>query len=227
MAVVMPGKAAIIVAGGSGTRMGADRPKQFLELAGEPVLLHTLRAFAEYDSGMQLIVVLPQSHISEWESMYAGCAQDIPHQLTAGGEQRFHSVKNGLALVRDAELVAVHDGVRPFVDAATIERAFAAAEKYGAAVPVLPVDDTLREVNGSESHWVDRARYVRIQTPQCFKTTLLKRAYQQDYSATFTDDASVVEQLGERVELVEGNVENFKITVPFHLYVAETVLAAR
>ncbi|TVR36909.1 MAG: 2-C-methyl-D-erythritol 4-phosphate cytidylyltransferase [Cryomorphaceae bacterium] len=223
----MPGKAVIIVAGGSGTRMGCDRPKQFLTLAGEPVLLHTLRAFAEYDPNIQLIVVLPHNHISEWEAMYANCEHDIPHTLTTGGEQRFHSVKNGLALVNEAALVAVHDGVRPFVDAATIERAFTAAEQYGAAVPVLPVDDTLREVYGSESRWVDRSRFVRIQTPQCFKTSLLKRAYEQDYSATFTDDASVVEQLGERVELVEGNVENFKITVPFHLHVAETVLAAR
>lgn len=223
----MPTKAAIIVAGGSGTRMGADRPKQFLNLAGEPVLLHTLRAFAQYAPAMRLIVVLPASHIAEWESLYAECGHRIPHTLTTGGDQRFHSVKNGLALVDNAELVAVHDGVRPFVDRDTIDRAFTAAEQFGAAVPVLPVDDTLREVEGSESHWVNRDRFVRIQTPQCFRATLLKKAYEQDYSASFTDDASVVERLGERVELVAGNVENFKITVPFHLHVAETVLAAR
>jgi len=223
----MPTKAAIIVAGGSGNRMGTELPKQFLNLAGEPVLLHTLRAFAQYDAAMRLIVVLPAAHITMWESIYAGCGLEIPHTLTTGGEQRFHSVKNGLALIGDAELVAVHDGVRPFVDMETIERAFSAAEKFGAAVPVLPVDDTLRELQGSESHWVDRSRFVRIQTPQCFRSAMLKKAYEQEFSASFTDDASVVEQMGERVELVEGNVENFKITVPFHLHVAETVLAAR
>jgi len=223
----MPTKAAIIVAGGSGNRMGSELPKQFLNLAGEPVLLHTLRAFAQYDSTMRLIVVLPAAHIAMWESIYAVCGFEIPHTLTTGGEQRFHSVKNGLALIGDAELVAVHDGVRPFVDMETIERAFLAAEKFGAAVPVLPVDDTLRELKGSESHWVDRSRFVRIQTPQCFRSAMLKKAYEQEFSASFTDDASVVERMGERVELVEGNVENFKITVPFHLHVAETVLAAR
>lgn len=223
----MPTKATIIVAGGSGTRMGKDRPKQFLDLAGEPVLLHTLRAFAQYDASMQLIVVLPADHIAMWESIYAKCGCEIPHTLTIGGEQRFHSVKNGLDLVGNVELVAVHDGVRPFVDFKTIERAFSAAEQHGAAVPVLPVDDTLRELEGLESHWVDRSRFVRIQTPQCFRAAMLKKAYEQEFSAGFTDDASVVERMGERVELVEGNVENFKITVPFHLHVAETVLAAR
>lgn len=220
-------KATIIVAGGSGTRMGGDRPKQFLNLAGEPVLLHTLRAFSQFDPTMRLIVVLPADHLDIWESIYAKCGHKIPHMLTTGGEQRFHSVKNGLALVGDAELVAVHDGVRPFVDQATIDRAFSAAAQFGAAVPVLPVDDTLREIEGTESHWVDRGRFVRIQTPQCFRSAMLKKAYEQEYSASFTDDASVVERMGERVELVEGNVENFKITVPFHLHVAETVLAAR
>lgn len=223
----MPTKAAIIVAGGSGSRMGADRPKQFLNLAGEPVLLHTLRAFAAFDREMQLVVVLPQDHIAVWENLYAASGQTIPHTVTTGGLQRFHSVKNGLSVIEAAELVAVHDGVRPFVDVGTIERAYAAANEHGAAVPVLPVDDTLRELDGSESHWVDRSRFVRIQTPQCFRTALLKRAYEQPYSPSFTDDASVVEQLGERVELVPGNVENFKITVPFHLHVAETMLAAR
>lgn len=218
-------KAVIIVAGGSGVRMQADRPKQFLDLAGEPVLLHTLRAFHNFDPDMLRVVVLPESHLEVWQRLYDKSGADIPHRVTAGGVQRYHSVKNGLALIGDESLVAVHDGVRPLVAMSTILRTFEGAEQYGAAVPVLPVDDTLREKTNSDSHWVDRGRFVRVQTPQCFRTELLRKAYEQDYTDNFTDDASVVEQMGERIELVKGNVENFKITVPFHLQVAETVLA--
>lgn len=220
-------KAVIIVAGGSGVRMNADRPKQFLELAGEPVLLHTLRAFHAFDQEMLMVVVLPESHLEVWQQLYENSGVQIPHRVTAGGAQRYHSVKNGLALIGQEELVAVHDGVRPLVGTSTIQRTFEAAATHGAAVPVLPVDDTLREKKGDDSQWVDRSRFVRVQTPQCFRTALLKKAYQQEYSESFTDDASVVEQMGERIELVKGNVENFKITVPFHLQVAETVLSAR
>ncbi len=217
-------RAAIIVAGGVGFRMGTTIPKQFLLLHGKPVLSYCLRAFYEFDPNLRLIVVLPKEHIDLWKEVGKEISLEIPHEIVAGGEERFFSVRNGIQELKDETLVAVHDGVRPLVSAQTIERVFNAAEEHGAAVPVLPVTDTLRQISDADSKWVDRSQYVRVQTPQCFKVADLRAAYDQPFSSEFTDDASVVEKAGMAIHLVKGNPENLKITGPEDLPVAEAFL---
>lgn len=214
----------IIVAGGKGLRMGADLPKQFLPIGGKPVLMHTLEAFHKADAAMRLILVLPQSQQTYWKSLCEEYAFSIPHQVADGGETRFHSVKNGLALVDEAGLVGVHDGVRPFASIEVIRRCYAEAARYKAVVPVIDVVETIRMVQGNDSQTVDRNLYKLGQTPQVFDVALLKQAYHQSYIPGFTDDASVVEAYGEKIHLTEGNRENIKITTPFDLKIAETIL---
>lgn len=214
----------IIVAGGKGLRMGADLPKQFLPIGGKPVLMHTLEAFHKADAAMRLILVLPQSQQTYWKSLCEEYAFSIPHQVADGGETRFHSVKNGLALVDEAGLVGVHDGVRPFASIEVIRRCYAEAARYKAVVPVIDVVETIRMVQGDDSQTVDRNQYKLVQTPQVFDVALLKQAYHQSYIPGFTDDASVVEAYGEKIHLTEGNRENIKITTPFDLKIAETIL---
>lgn len=220
-------KAVIIVAGGSGKRMGAAIPKQFLLLANQPVLQHTIQAFHQFDGHINVILVLPEDHISHWKALCEKYQFELPHQIAVGGNERFHSVKNGLQLLNAEQLVGVHDGVRPLVSQNSIVRCFEEAFQTGAAVPCVPVSDTLRKVNGTQSQWVNRAEYVRVQTPQCFKTDLLMSAYNQPFSKDFTDDASVVEKAGYQVTLVKGNEENIKITGPADLVIAEALLAAQ
>ena len=214
----------IIVAGGKGLRMGADLPKQFLPIGGKPVLMHTLEAFHKADAAMRLILVLPQSQQTYWKSLCEEYAFSIPHQVADGGETRFHSVKNGLALVDEAGLVGVHDGVRPFASIEVIRRCYAEAALHKAVVPVIDVVETIRMVQGDDSQTVDRNLYKLGQTPQVFDVALLKQAYHQSYIPGFTDDASVVEAYGEKIHLTEGNRENIKITTPFDLKIAETIL---
>ncbi len=216
---------AIIVAGGKGLRMGSDLPKQFMLVAGKPVLMRTLEAFYAYSSQLDIIVVLPHMQQAYWRSLCREYAFDIPHVVVDGGETRFHSVQQGLAQVSSPALVAVHDGVRPFVSAEVIARCFQMAAVQRAVVPVVAVVDTLRrlETNGG-SCTVPRDTYRLVQTPQVFDAALLKQAYAQPYEKTFTDDASVVEALGVPVCLVEGNRENIKITTPFDLKVAAALL---
>lgn len=214
-------KYAIIVAGGKGLRMGKDLPKQFLLLGGKPVLMRTLERFAAYDSSLSLILVLPEAHQEYWLTLCRQYNFTLPHCIAPGGETRFHSVKNGLALVDESGWVAVHDGVRPFVSCEVIDACFEQAALTGAALPVLPVIETLRETTETTSRTVDRSRYCTVQTPQVFTASLLKEAYEQPYSAAFTDDASVVERLGHPVTLVPGNRENIKITTPFDLQIGE------
>lgn len=217
-------KYAIIVAGGKGKRMNTGVPKQFIDLAGKPILMHTLETFATYDSSLHLIVVLPTAQIDFWERLCTKHHFNIPHLIVEGGEERFDSVKNGLQSVEIPALVAVHDGVRPLISLETISRCFTAAEKFGTAVPVVDSVDSIREINAGGSRAVDRHLYKLVQTPQVFNGELLKRAYRQSFSSLFTDDASVVENLGEKITLVEGNRENIKITTPFDLTVALGVL---
>lgn len=216
----------IIVAGGKGMRMGAEIPKQFLPLNGKPVLMHTLERFYRYNADLNLIVVLPAAQQSYWQELCAAHHFGIAHRVVDGGETRFHSSLNGLAAIDDNEtgIVAIHDGVRPLVSTAVIERCFAAARTFGSAIPVMPVVDTLRmkAADGSERN-VDRSRYCIVQTPQTFDIALAKRAFQQPYNEAFTDDASVVEQLGAKVQTVEGNRENVKLTTPFDLRIAESL----
>lgn len=215
---------AIIVAGGKGMRMGKDLPKQFLPIEGTPILMHTLQAFYDYAPSVTLIVVLPSDQQAYWSRLCGDYHFTIPHSVVSGGETRFHSVKNGLACIKGEGLVAVHDGVRPFVHRDTIDRCFAVAHESGAAVPVVEVVDSLRKVEDDGSRAVSRKDYRIVQTPQVFDISLLKEAYKQPYTVDFTDDASVVEAYGRKISLVDGNRENIKITSPFDLVIAEAFL---
>lgn len=221
----MSKRAVIIVAGGTGTRMNLNTAKQFLPLAEKPVLLHTFEAFRLYDPELQFILVLYKSLHGEWKKIQKDYGFDLKHTVVEGGEERFHSVKNGIAaLSSDVELVAIHDAVRPFVSADTIERCFENAAKSGAAIPAVPVIDTIRRVEGDSSHTIPRSELVAIQTPQCFQMNLLREAYETEYQDIFTDDASVVEHMGQSVELVEGNRRNIKITTREDLLIASSFL---
>lgn len=208
---------ALIVAGGKGLRMGADLPKQFLPIGGQPVLMRTLEAFHAYDSTLKLILVLPAEQQDFWVQLCAEYHFDIEHELAVGGDTRFHSVQNGLNLVTTPGLVGVHDGVRPFVSPEVIRRCYELAAIHQAVIPVVDVVETVREVTTEGSRTVDRNRYKLVQTPQVFDADLLKQAYSQSYTPLFTDDASVVEAWGASVYLTEGNRENIKITTPFDL----------
>ncbi len=216
---------AIIVAGGSGTRMLTAVPKQFIELCGMPILMHSIRTFANTYKDIRIVVVLPSSQIAYWQELCLRYKFTIPHRLAEGGETRFHSVMSGLSALPDEGLVAIHDGVRPLVSRQTIERCFQVAGQYGNAIPVMPVIDSVREVSNEDSHIVDRKNLRLVQTPQVFDLALLKAAYtKQVYTHTFTDDASVFEKAGHHICLTEGNVENIKITVPHDLVIAEALM---
>ena len=217
-------KIAIIVAGGKGERMNADVPKQFLEIQGKPILMHTLEAFINFDASLQLILVLPAAQVDFWQTLCEAHDFNIPHQIVAGGQTRFQSVKNGLDAVKVPAIVAIHDGVRPLVSKETISRCFDAAAKFGAAIPTMDSIESIRFVDANGSKSVDRNAYKMVQTPQVFDAELLKKAYEQEFSVLFTDDASVVEAMGATVHLVDGNRENIKITTEFDLIVAERLL---
>ncbi|WP_162055321.1 2-C-methyl-D-erythritol 4-phosphate cytidylyltransferase [Pontibacter pamirensis] len=211
----------IIVAGGSGSRMQHEVPKQFIEVAGKPILMHTIERFSEYNPDLRLIVVLPQQQLQTWRDLCRKHSFKVFHMAVAGGATRFGSVKNGLDAVQGEGLVAVHDGVRPFVEAATIKAAFEAAAVHGSAVVAVSPKDSIRELIPEGSRAVPRANYKLVQTPQCFRAGVLRRAYEQPEQEHFTDDASVVEQLGEKIVLVEGSYRNIKITTPEDLVLAE------
>lgn len=217
----------IIVAGGKGLRMGGDIPKQFLPVAGIPVLMRTMMRFREYSPDIQIILVLPKAQQEYWNSLCRQHQFNIPYLLADGGKTRFHSVQNGLALVPDDAdgVVGVHDGVRPFVSVDTIRRCYDEARSSKAVVPVIPVVETVRHLaaNGS-SRTVPRDEYRLVQTPQCFDIQLLKAANKQPYNDGFTDDASVVEAFGHNITLVDGNRENIKITTPGDMKMAEMLI---
>lgn len=220
----------IIVAGGKGLRMGSDVPKQFLPVGGVPVLMRTISRFAEAVPGIGIILVLPESQHGYWDSLCREHSFAVSHTVVNGGDTRFASSRNGLmAIPADAQgLVGIHDGVRPFVSAEVICRCYDAARSHGAAIPVMPVIDTLRLVSpDGGGHNVLRSDYRVVQTPQVFDISLARRAFDRPYSESFTDDASVVEAAGHRVTMVEGNRENIKLTTPFDLKIAESLLNAR
>ena len=217
-------KYVLIVAGGKGLRMGGDVPKQFLPIGGKPVLMCTIEAFYSYDPTIDIILVLPVVQQEYWKCLCREYAFMIPHKIANGGETRFHSVKNGLMLVGDGGWVAVHDGVRPFVSKEVIDRCFSEVGKYNAVIPVVDVVETVRHLTGDSSETVNRDHYKLVQTPQVFAVSLLKSAYNQTYVPAFTDDASVVESLGIKIVLVEGNRENIKLTTPFDIKVANALI---
>ena len=216
----------IIVAGGKGLRMGGDVPKQFLPIGGRPVLMRTIEAFRKVYDDIKVILVLPHEQQEYWAELCKAYDFGIPLQTADGGDSRFHSVRNGLALVPDdAEgLVGVHDGVRPFVSEETIRRCYQSARENGAAIPVVPVVETVRQIlPEGDSVTVDRDNFRLVQTPQVFTIDVLKKAYLQPYQREFTDDASVVEEMGQPVTLVEGNRGNIKLTTPDDLKLAEVL----
>ncbi len=222
----------IIVAGGKGTRMGGGLPKQFIPLAGKPVLMHTVEKFREWDGEAGIVLVLPAAHRAYWDMLCREIGCRAAHRVVDGGETRFLSVRNGLEAIRGEieagggeAWVAVHDGVRPFVSLEVISACFAKAEEEGAAVPVLPVTDSLRmRRDDGTTCPVDRSRYYAVHTPQVFAAGILLEAYSRPCAETFTDDASVVEAAGFRVATVLSNPENLKITTPADLAVAQAFL---
>ena len=221
----------IIVAGGKGLRMGSDIPKQFLPIGGKPVLMRTMERFREYSADLQIILVLPEAQQDYWQELCKRYDFQIDYQLANGGQTRFHSVQNGLALVPDdAEgVVGVHDGVRPFPSIEVIRNCFETAREKKAVIPVIPVVETVRHLitQKCNSETVPRGDYRLVQTPQTFDIQLLKAANRQPYNDGFTDDASVVESYGHQITLVEGNRENIKITTPYDIVVAEAILTAQ
>ena len=217
----------IIVAGGKGLRMGSDIPKQFLLIGGKPVLMQTLERFRAYSEDLQIILVLPEAQQDYWHQLCEEYHFDVTYQIANGGQTRFHSVQNGLALIPDdAEgVVGVHDGVRPFPSIDVIRNCYETARTQKAVIPVIPVVETIRQIfSKNSSRTVARDHYRLVQTPQTFDIQLLKAANRQPYNDGFTDDASVVESYGHEITLVEGNRENIKITTPYDITVAEAII---
>ena len=216
----------IIVAGGKGLRMGSDIPKQFLPIGGKPVLMRTLERFREYSEDIQIILVLPEAQQDYWHQLCQEYHFDVEYTLANGGQTRFHSVQNGLTKVPDDAIgvVGVHDGVRPFPSIEVIRNCYTTAREKKAVIPVIPIVETVRHLEGEQSKTVPRDAYRLVQTPQTFDIQLLKAANRQPYNDGFTDDASVVEAFGYDITLVEGNRENIKITTPYDLKIAEVLI---
>lgn len=216
----------VIVAGGKGLRMGSSVPKQFLPINGLPVLMQTIKRFREYDNSLNIILVLPKEQHEYWHELCKNYHFTAAYAVAEGGETRFHSVRNGLAMIPDDAdgVVGVHDGVRPFPSIDVIRDCFETARTAKAVVPVVPVVETLIHIDGQGNAGpAPRDSFRLVQTPQTFDIQLLKRAYKQDYKDCFTDDASVVDSIGQKITLIEGNRENIKITTPFDLRIARVL----
>jgi 2-C-methyl-D-erythritol 4-phosphate cytidylyltransferase len=217
-------KFAIIVAGGTGTRMNSGIPKQFLPLAGKPMLMYSIEAFFQTYHDIFVVLVLPTDHFTTWQKLCEQHHFTLAHQLVAGGETRFHSVQNALSAIDGDGLVAIHDGARPLVSGSLIRESFLAAGQFGNSIPVIPLNESVRILSGSTSLAVNREVYRLVQTPQVFHAAIIKKAYGQDYLECFTDDAMVAESMGEIIHLIDGDPANIKITRPGDLDVAEVLL---
>jgi len=216
-------KSVIIVAGGSGTRMGTEIPKQFLEINQKPIIVHTIEKFVGIVD--EIILVLPRLHFDLWNNIAAQFLLELNIQIVEGGNTRFQSVANGLKYVKNKEsVVAVHDAVRPFVSKTVIENAYLVAQIEGNAVVSVPLTDSIRQTEAENSYAVNRSDYRLIQTPQCFQFSIIQQAYLTPEESFFTDDASVVEHAGYKINLIDGEPINIKITTPFDLKIAETIL---
>jgi len=220
-------KTAIIVAGGTGQRMGTALPKQFLAIEGKSILLHTLDQFVSAFSDINFVIVLPADYIHEGENIIASSGLSQSFLFVAGGDTRFQSVKNGLAQADPASIVFVHDAVRCLLTPDLIQRCYQQAVEKGSAIPAVSSTDTVRIIEGTKHHVVDRANVMMIQTPQTFNAAILKKAFEQAYQPSFTDEANVLEASGKEVYLIEGEHENIKITRPLDLAIAEYILAKR
>jgi 2-C-methyl-D-erythritol 4-phosphate cytidylyltransferase len=216
-------KSVIITAGGIGKRMGSDLPKQFLALSGKPVLVHTLELFFKYDPNIEIILTLPNDWQGYWETVIDKYYCRVPHIVVNGGEERYHSIQNALKKC-SGSVIAVHDGVRPFVSFETLERCFSALNEHEAVIPVLKLKESLRQSSENSTNAVDRSNYRLVHTPQCFNADILRQAYEQAYHERVTDDACLVEELGYTIHLVESNEENIKLTTPFDFLIAETII---
>lgn len=218
-------RALVLVAGGSGSRMGGALPKQYLVLEDKPIIVHTLEKFLTFDPDMEVVVVMADTHRPLWKSMVSPHIHGPGIQLASGGTSRFHSVKQGLELIGKESIVGIHDAVRPLVSLDTLERTYAMAEKAGGAIPVTEMDESVRVVRTEgTSEVVDRSRLKRVQTPQVFRSELIKEAYRMASHAEFTDDASVYEAYVGNISLVEGNSQNIKITTPTDLKLASLLI---
>ncbi len=219
-------KYVVIVAGGTGVRMNHEVPKQFLKIAGKPVIVHAIEKFLTYDKTVNVILVCHADYMKHLNFLLSEYFPKNTFKLTNGGATRFQSVKNGLELISDTKgVVAIHDAARPFVSIATIKNCFETASQKGNAVPVIQINDSLRQISNQKNNSVNRNEFKIVQTPQCFKINLIKKAFEQAYNTSFTDDATVAEQMGMEINLVEGNSENIKITTPADLKIAETLLS--
>lgn len=223
----MKQKYAIIVAGGSGTRMGSGIPKQFRNLQGRPMLWWSMKAFNEEDPVTIIILVLPKEFVSIWKDFCSTLPEGdkIPYQYTTGGETRTESVRNGLGLITESDsLIAIHDGARPLLSKELIKKGWECAIKEKAAIPVIPISDSLREVNDKGNHAVNRSKFRAVQTPQIFQGDLLIEAYKRVENGNYTDDASVVEALGHTIGLYEGDPSNIKVTTPVDFILASLLM---
>lgn len=212
----------IITAGGIGKRMGSEIPKQFIEINGLPILIHTINQFYNYNSAIQIILVLPDSHIDYWNKLIKNHNFKIKHTLVKGGAERFHSIQNGLKFA-NGDVIGIHDGVRPFVSQKVIKILFEAAKSKKAVIPVVDVKESLRQIKTDGTKAVERSDYKIVQTPQCFTKEVIQKAYLQKFSTSFTDDASVVESAGFEIFTIQGNDENIKITTPIDLILAKVL----
>lgn len=217
-------KFALIMAGGSGTRMKTKVPKQFMEIAGLPVIMHTILRFEQFDPEIQFIIVLPENQFDLWEQLCKKHNFSKSFKLAKGGETRFHSVKNGLKLIDEEGIVFIHDAVRPLVSVQTLQNCIDTTIIKGNALPVIPVTDSVRISENDHSFPADRSKIFLVQTPQTFQTSQIISAYNCVTHSGFTDDATVLESTGFEINLVEGNRENIKITTPADLIIAEAFL---
>jgi len=218
-------KAVIIVAAGSGTRMGGEMPKQYLQLQGRPLIVHTLERFQRFDPEMKLVVVLAPTHKELWEQMASSYELARGVILALGGSTRYDSVKSGLKQIDKETLIGIHDAARPLVSQDTLIRCYDAALSKGSGIPVVEMDESVRmlDAEGGSVH-MDRSSLKRVQTPQVFRSDRIKQAYQQDYKSAFTDDASVYETVYGAPTLVEGNKENIKLTTPADMQLAQLLI---
>lgn len=220
----MQQKYIIIVAGGTGSRMQSDIPKQFIEVDGQAIIVRAINAFLNYDNSIQIIISVHKDFKTYLEDL---CAKNNLKniKITLGGQTRFQSVKNGLSLIADeTAIVGIHDAARPFVSIQTIKNCFNTAKEKGNAIPCVTITESLRNVNAEKNTAVNRNDFKIIQTPQCFLASKIKKAFLQEYNSSFTDDATVLESIGEKINLVEGNIENIKITDKFDLVIAKALL---
>jgi len=213
----------LIVAAGDGSRVGSSIPKQFLLLGGKPILFHTINSFLFLDD-VEFTIVVSSNYVDYWKNLCSSYGFDIPHNIVEGGPTRFHSVISGLKNIPEKSIVLIHDAARPFASEETITRVLKLAINKGNGIPAIPITDSIREVDGINNKVANRNNLKAMQTPQGFNSSLIKKAYKQNYNPEFTDDASVLESAGYKINIVDGNPENIKISNPVDLIIAEGIL---